>query len=117
MLGLSERTLRFGGNVTGKRLTGLVLLVIGIGAAAAGGAAGLSPAAAFYGGGGGAAALGLLLIAIGGEAAPPPNYASMSQDELLSAPGPKCRACKEPTRWVLEYKKHYCNTCRLYATS
>ncbi len=100
--------------MTGKRVTGLILLLAGIGAAVAGGVAGLSPAAAFYGGGGGAAALGLLLIAIGGEAAPPPNYAGMTPEELKAAPGPKCRACRKPTRWVIEYNKHYCDSCRLY---
>lgn len=100
--------------MTGKRLTGLVLLALGIAAAAAGAAAGLSPAAAFYGGGGAAGLLGVVLIAVGGEAAPPPNYAAMSEQELVATPGPKCRACKEPTRWVTEYNKHYCNSCRLY---
>jgi len=100
--------------VTGKRLIGLVLLALGIGAAAAGAAAGLSPAAAFYGGGGAAGLLGLVLIAIGGDAAPPPNYAAMSAQELAAAPGPKCRACKKPTRWVAEHSKHYCDSCRLY---
>ncbi len=100
--------------MTGKRLFGLVLIALGIGAAAAGAAAGLSPAAAFYGGGGAAGLLGVVLIAVGGEAEPPPNYAAMSAQELATTPGPKCRACRKPTRWVTDYSKHYCDSCRLY---
>ncbi len=52
---------------------------------------------------------------MGGAGAPPPNYSAMTPQQLAATPGPACRACRKPTRWVMEHSKHYCDGCRLYA--
>lgn len=101
--------------MAGKQVAGLILLVLAIGGAVVGALDVVEgQKVAMFGGSGGLALVGLVLLVTGRAKAPPPNYATMSAEELATTPGPKCRACRKPTRWVVEYKKHYCNTCRLY---
>lgn len=74
---------------------------------------GMSYAAFLHMGGSVMGIVGSIMF-MGGASIPPPNYAAMSPEQLAAAPGPSCRACSRPTRWVAEYHKHYCDGCRLY---